>query len=398
MLRQLFYIIIGFMIGQGSMFLVQSTLVIDGQFELISQIGIALGLLSFMQWVADGGGVFLLSKINKSEISKLLPNFIASRLIFSIIIFIIFLMILKLFELNAVVQDALYFTPLVILVWAFNLTGVIDKYEKNRIVGPVSSLNWLFSSVVLLLFTSDENLGFYSGAAYVLGLSVTVAVQYGIMRKKLNLPLQFSLSSIKKFMLEIAGYNLSYISGQGYGRVIPILIDNSLNSTLAGMYIYAKNISNISSQLILFIRRVEYSRIMALLENEKIIIRQLILVQKNSIFCGFCFFILALISFILIYYLGYVEYQLLASICLLMFFILIIWIFSSSLGQIFVAQGKLLLFGMIVSSTTVLSIVFISIFIDTLGVYLVLIVECVMLSIQTLIYFLILKFQGNRNV
>lgn len=57
--------ILRFFIGQGNMFLVQKYLVINGDYMLIADLGIALGLVSLLQWIADGGGIYFLSKYEK---------------------------------------------------------------------------------------------------------------------------------------------------------------------------------------------------------------------------------------------------------------------------------------------------------------------------------------------
>ena len=66
-LYQLLYISSGLLLGQGSMFVAQSLIIANGDYEVVASIGIGLGLLSLVQWLGDGGGVFFSFKAKSKQ-------------------------------------------------------------------------------------------------------------------------------------------------------------------------------------------------------------------------------------------------------------------------------------------------------------------------------------------
>ncbi|MCP4991889.1 MAG: hypothetical protein GY928_39280 [Colwellia sp.] len=392
MLKQLIFIIAGFIIGQGSMFLVQTYFVLNGHFELIANVGIALGVLSLMQWATDGGGVFILSKLEGEEgFNKVLPNYFIARLFFSGMFYLLILFLLLFAKLNETVQQVLYFIPVVIIFWSFNFTGIIDKLGKNNLVGPVSGLNWFFSSLVVVFYSESELFGLYLGAAFSFGLFATVILQFIVLKKYLNIKYEITLSSIKSCLYRICSYNLAYLTSQGNARFIPIFIDNTFSTAFAGMYIYAKNISNTISQLILFTRRIEFAQILVLVKKSKFTVFEFIKIQRYSFVAVFCILLLTVITYVIVIIFDIQEYKILVQLCTLMIMILCVWIVSSSFGQIFIAQDQLLTYGSIVAITNLTSVLTMITLVGRSSIYSVMIIELVMLLLQISIYSVCLK-------
>lgn len=399
MMRQLVFIVSGFLIGQGSMFIVQSYLVAIGEFEQVAVIGIALGLLSLVQWASDGGGVFLLSRLEGKEgFGWRLPNFFIARFIFSICFYVLLKSGLYFFQLNIAVQQALCFMPVIILFWSFNLTGLIDKLDKNKLAGPFSGLNWFLCSLVVLLFSKDNYFGFYLGGAFSIGLLVTVVLQFFLLRNDLKVKIKVSISRVKESLGSILGYNLAYLSAQSYARFIPILIDSSLNSSVSGMYVYAKNVSNTVGQLVQFIRRIEFPRVLKLVKQSSFDVVDIFKVQKFSFFAVLSAVLLSFLVYAVAVFFEMDKYLSVIELCVWLLILLCIWLVSSSYGQIFVAQGKLFTYGLVVSITSIISAGFVKFLIGIGGVYAVVGIEAVMLIVQIFIYSLFLKLKSKEGV
>src|SRR6476660_4072101 len=56
-------LLIGIILGQGVVFLVQTLLVYDGKFALTASLGFGLAMLSLVQWIADWGGLVLQARL-----------------------------------------------------------------------------------------------------------------------------------------------------------------------------------------------------------------------------------------------------------------------------------------------------------------------------------------------
>lgn len=367
MLKQILFILTGFLIGQGSMFLVQTYLVTNGLFELVANIGISIGLLSLIQWTADGGGVFLLSKLVKeNKITNLLQSFIYSRVIFAFSFLILIYSALLFININSTVIQALCFSPLIVIIWAFNLTGIADSLNKNKIIGPLSNLNWLFCSFVVLLCKDNINLGYYLGAAFCIGLLLSVVIQYLVLKIKLSWIVD--TNNIKKCIKMITNYNVAYIFSQSYARFIPILVDSSINSTMAGTYVYAKNLSNMVSQFIQFTRRVEFNKILLIAKNAELNIFNVIKTQKYSLLGVLIPAVLSCLVTVFIYFYEINVVIHVANLSTLLLCILFVWLISSTYGQLCIAKGLLRFYGNIMAITSTTSAFLMYLFIDELGI------------------------------
>jgi hypothetical protein len=181
------------------------------------------------------------------------------------------------------------------------------------------------------------------------------------------------------------------LSSQGTARIIPVLINNALSPTIAGMYVYSKNISNTVSQLVLFTRRIEFPKILELVSQSELKTTAFIKAQRYS----FLVLLVVLIFFTSIYVVAVVfnvkDYIVLIEICTLMIFILCIWLISSSFGQIYFAKGYYLANGFIVALTNLMAVGCMLVFVGEYGVFTVMLIESMMLLLQIFIYSIYLK-------
>lgn len=394
MLKQFLFIVSGFFIGQGSMFALQTYLAFRNDFELIASIGIAVGVLSLFQWVSDGGGVFLLSKLSKNTylINKFL-GLLVSRFVFSSVFLFFLFFVLLLFQLNPLVVDVLYFLPIVGLIWMFNITGLIDSYERNKWTGFSSNLSWLFSTIAVLIFFNEERLGLYIGFSFSLGVFITLIIQYYFMSDILikRKAFKFRKKIIFIFLGKILGYNIAYISSQLYTRLVPLIVQSYIGSNVAGVYIYAKNISNIVSQFVFFSRRVEFANIQKISRDKRISFLGILKAQYLSIIGILTLLVISLAMYVFTLFLESSNASFLSGLVFIQFSLLLFWLVPSSFGQIFLAKGEFSLYGFTLLTTSALSITVIFYSIESYGIYAVILSEFVMLSIQSIIYYFFLK-------
>jgi len=392
--KQFSLIISGFALGQGSMFLAQTWLVIQQRFELLAAVGIGLGVLSLIQWAADCGGVFLLPKqLTQENFRGKFWSFVIARLIFSILFVGSILIALKLIGVNQTIYEITLYGSPAALIWSFNLSGVLDSKQRNHLAGPLSGLCWVFASTPVLLMMESEYYGLTIGVAYSAGLLCTVLIQYYSLKSiDLNLhPTYVNAALVFDQLKKGCKFNGAYISAQAYGRTIPILVDKFIDSHTAGIYVYAKNIANTASQFVNFSRRVEFSSVVKLVSSNSLGIYSILEKQKLSFVIVSIFVFLSVLSLLIFHFYDKNNYFLISQVTLILIAILFLWTVSSALGQAMVALERTGFYALTVTSTLLMSIIFIFSTIDQLGLVGVYIGESAMFVVQVIVYILFFK-------
>jgi hypothetical protein len=401
-MRQLFYIVIGFVFGQGMMLFSQSILIAKGEANLVSITGISLGMLSLVQWVTDAGSVFLISNIiNSRDVKSKFSSLVVARLLIGLF----FLSILLVFF-NLIIDATDLYLPIaplfcVVFIWAFNLTGFYDYYELNKFNGPVSSINWALSSVFLLIsYVLQWPMDFVYWA-FILGLMLTVFFQwlYLFKLKVLGfnlftyiLVLPSHISSVVKLLMS---YAIAYVLNQAYGRFIPVIIYQFLDVTLSGYYIFARNISNVVTQIIYFSRRVEYKKLVSLSD---VSLSSLFRVQYYSLFFAVMYFFSSLLMyFISDYFFMMKVYKISINIVVFLSFNNLIWVLASGFGQRFLSINKGHYYTITTAITTAISIITFYNIVDYYGLYALYGCEFIMYIIQVVVYAVLLIRNGANT-
>jgi hypothetical protein len=391
-------ILSGFLLGQGSMFAVQTYLVINQQFEKIAEIGISLAILSLFQWIADGGGVYYLSKIQKTATNNLdIKDFVVARLVFSILFSVLTLPVIYSFDfLSVFSKEVLYFSVIASLIWSFNLTGVADARNSNKLIGPTSGLSWLFASITTLFFLDHKLFSIYLGFSFCLGLFLTLFIQITVLKFKFNKG-RFNFNIFLEHFKSIFTYNVAYVAAQSYSRVLLVLVDFFIGSKLAGLYLYAKSFVNFAGQLIVFTRRVEFPKLVKLLNEHRFSIFDVVRAQWFSLFVAlFSFMFVLLLSFIFNKVEFLSRYSDTFTVMSFVSAALVFWVVSSSLGQVFVGLNKNDVYAKVVSSSAVISVfvcyVLLVFFSSSLSV--IIFSEIAMYVFQFLVYAYMIKVSG----
>ncbi|MDX1811393.1 MAG: hypothetical protein R3240_05570 [Gammaproteobacteria bacterium] len=397
--KQFSLIISGFALGQGSMFLAQTWLVVQEQFELLASIGIGLGILSLLQWAADCGGIYLLPKqLEEENFQQKFWAFVAARLVFSILFIALVLVALNSIAINAITYSMVLYGSLSAIIWSFNIAGILDSKQLNRIAGPMSGLCWVFAAIPVVALADSKYLGETIGIAFSLGLLVTLLIQFKSIRQTdINLaPCVPHTRLIKEQFIKGSTYNGAYISSQAYGRIIPILVDKLIDSFSAGIYVYAKNIANTVSQFVEFSRRVEFSTIVRLVRANNFDIRAIITGQKLSISIITAFFALTALAYVALYIYDNQHYLLIAQVTLILIAILFLWGLSSALGQALVALEKTGYYALIIALTLLSSLLIIFSSIEQIGLTGIYLGESLMFILQ--IFAFVLHIQKHQRL
>lgn len=253
---EIFPILLGFFLGQGVFFVLQSYLIFNGDLTSVAQLSIGIGVLSTCLWLCDlGGGVFQ-SKVCSSEGVKkgYLFNYLLARLLmlpFSLLTLGLFWY----FESSSDVRDIYSLGFLGVALWCFNWTGVFDSLGMNRKVAMYQSINFLLVSIYI--YTTDEVNWVLVGVYFSVGVLVTIIIHNLILLKFVRLSAEESNYSLTDVIKEGVIFNVSFSFGQIYGRVIQLSVNNTLGLDIGGGYAYAKSLVSALQQLAGFIKRVE---------------------------------------------------------------------------------------------------------------------------------------------
>lgn len=384
---------LGFILGQGSMFLVQSWLLYKGLFNVLAYTGIGLGILTLIQWTADMGGTFILSRYTeRNELdNKLIPFFFA-RLLFSIFIYSTLYLVLLLVNFDTIVVDIIYAGILIPILWAFNITGILDNKKMNSVTGPLSGISWMLASLAIITSIAFqlEEIGIIVGLAYSIGIVITLIIQYFTIKKaNLNFTIEYHdlfKKTIKEF-IHGGYYSLGYISAQAYARSLPILIEKYIDVKTAGMFLYAKSFVNILSQLIYFIRRVEFSNVVKkCINNTKQNILVTILDQKLTKIAIIIILFLSIILTFTAHIISDENISKTLTIMSILILLIILWTISSSIGQIIIAEGKTGQYAFVITLSSLFCFLLILNNIRDIGINAIYIYEALMYLLQIMIY------------
>ncbi len=395
-LRQFGYILSGFIVGQGLFFLSQTYLLLNGHISEIANIGIAIGFLSLAQWISDAGGVYLISKLKTiAELQDKFITFSVSRLVVTMPLLLIICFLLKLFDLGEATRVVIPFILLTGFVGAFSCLGVVDYLQRNGFSSSFSGLCWLFPAVYIFM-AGVEYQAAYIGMLYVSGLLIFQIIQYTTLVGTFSVRFKVEFRLLPHFMKQIFFYLTAYIISQGYARLIPVMVDKMIDSISAGLYMYAKGVINILGQMMIFTRRIEFSK----LSDSLVTLPSLIFLigrQKLSYGILVLFVLLVVFTSFLIEQFWPHKYTELITYILLLSVIFSLWLASSSFGQVFIARGWLVENAAILFLSAFSSIMTIFFTYKNFGIYTFFISEALMMLVQLCIYKLFIDFFWTRK-
>lgn len=381
----------GFAIGQGSVFVVQTWLLTQGKLAVIASFGYALAILSLAQWIADWGGLILLSRhaILGRDFGAVWAANLA-RLIIALPITLVLATLIILYGSDAFAAGILWGGLLVAPLWAFNLSGFLDGHGKSATSGPTAALPWIGSAIatyILFRAAADGPLmayGLVVGIAYTAGCAACVLLQYGIARSVCSI--RFSRVTRKDtlaFLREGAAYCLGEFPNQLYGRLLIVIVSASLGQQVMGLYVYIRQILIGIAQVIGFIKRVEFPKLaMALATHDW---RRMMKSQSVNLGFSAVVFVGAVVAFFLRATLP-ARFDEVAYYFLFFAPVLPIWALSMSFGQAVILHGRMNFYSMVLIATIATSALFTYHFTRTFGLTFIAACEVTMYTIQLSIF------------
>jgi O-antigen/teichoic acid export membrane protein len=267
--------------GQGSIFLAQTWLVAQGKLDLLALFGTHFAFAVFGVIVVEAGSITILARHAASLEHGEESAATLWRTFWEVSAFRAALAVLVIaagagFALAAdepfTHAYALYAMPAFAL-WAVNGAGLLDGLKLSGISGASGSFAYVASAFALLFAQELDpaRAGALLGAAFSAGYLLTVLVQFAALhavgwRARFERPSMAGVRIAGRDGIALLGSNLP---GQVYFRIQLLLSSAWLGPAPTALFVYVKQIVAAGTQLVGFIRRVEFPTLVQRLAQEQ---------------------------------------------------------------------------------------------------------------------------------
>ncbi|MDB5525643.1 MAG: putative permease protein [Rhizobium sp.] len=286
----------GFGIGQGSIFLAQTYLVVTGRTELLAQFGIHFSFAMLGIIAVEAGSLtilsaqiarLLVSQGNERDLWRVYWETTVYRLTVAIVLIAGLVVFHSIVDLPDFSANYLIGMLPALLIWAFNGAGFLDGLQKSGISGITGSIAYVASAIglVVSLNAIPATAGLLTGGALSIGYALTVFIQFSALgllgwRPRCERP---TSAGIRKAFIEETSMLAGLAPGQLYFRAQLAIASIFLGATATAMLVYAKQIVGAASQISGFARRIEFPRmVQAVAADPAIGIAPLVGIQKIS--------------------------------------------------------------------------------------------------------------------
>lgn len=270
----------GYGLGQGSLFLSQTWLVVKGDLDLLAFFGTNFAFAVLAAVIVDAGSYIVLARHTVHRLSEgdtwpeiwrcYWETSVFRLVMAGAIASVAVVLFLFLGADEETVGFALWFAP-ALLVWSFNGTGLIDGLNLSGVSGLSGALPYIAAAAALFgcYEFSVTRPGAVLGGAIFIGYAGTVAVQF-LTLSALGKPPHFvrpTKAGVKRAMTEGLQLTSSQIPGQLYFRAQLLLSNSFLGADATALFIYGKQIVTAFNQVISFVRRTEFPNLVAKLSQ-----------------------------------------------------------------------------------------------------------------------------------
>ncbi|SMF51068.1 Membrane protein involved in the export of O-antigen and teichoic acid [Xaviernesmea oryzae] len=269
----------GYGLGQGSLFFSQTWLLVNGDLKLLAFFGTSFAFAVLAVMIVDAGSYIVLARHTVNQLSSEdawleIWRCYWETSIFRLVMAAMFAAVTIIFIIIGVDDDAVWFAVWfmpALIIWSFNGTGLIDGLNLSGISGLSGALPYIAAAVALIGCHefSVERPGGILGAAICLGYAGTVTAQFMTLLVLDRSPrfLCPTKTGIKRSMAQGLQLISSQIPGQLYFRGQLLLSNSFLGADVTALFIYGKQVVNSFIQVIAFIRRAEFPKLVAQLSQ-----------------------------------------------------------------------------------------------------------------------------------
>ncbi len=333
----------------------------EGRVAATASFGFGFAMLSLIEWMSDWGGMVLQSRVgsNGSTFDHFWESSLARECVAPLIVVCLLLFAHAYGGTDPLGAGIIAGGALIPPIWALNLSGYLDANGKNQLAGALAGLPATLAALACYWFVRDDwspyHSGLIIGGAYSLGSLVSVGCHFLITARLglLRRPNIISSKEIRKSFADGAMYCAAEFPAQFYARAVMLVVSESLGMHAAGVYIYIRQVVSASTQLIMLIKRVEFSRLRMAARAHPVKMADLFDIQRPSLLVAVSIFAG---SFGARFAVSHLPGNLEDAAFKLPFFCASIpfWAISLSLGQVLIFNGRVRAYSAITFVNTVI--------------------------------------------
>lgn len=261
----------GYGAGQGSIFLAQTWLIATSRLDLVAFFGLHFTMVTLGTIIVDAGSTTILarhvasieaSEPGSSEIWGWYSSITALRLLVAGLVSVCAYIASSSGYFNEATVHFVIASVPAFLIWAFNLSGLLDGLRRSGLSGTSAALPSLVCAGALIIaaHTDGADIGYYVGTGLSLGYLCAVVLQLAFAASVGRQPTFVPPS--KEFLRQAAVDGFSYLGatlpGQLYFRFQLQLCSAVLGVDATAIFMYIKQFFIAIAQFIGFVRRIEF--------------------------------------------------------------------------------------------------------------------------------------------
>jgi len=265
-----------FGIGNGSLFLAQSWLLLHGELGLIGLFGTYFAMATLATLLVDWGGLVLLARSTLATkgdegLSAAFWDLTVVRLLVALLV-VAGVLFWVLPSPGGFAEAYLAAAAPAVLVGALNAGGILDGLHRSGATGATTMVPMLLSAAALPFVPDASALhqGYVLGAAYSVGAVLSVGLQH-LMVAREGRRLGFSrptAAGLRRAAFDGGMLSLTLLPGQFLYRGQVAISISLLGAEATGVFVYAKQIVQALSQVPQFARRAEFPYLVGLVQGQ----------------------------------------------------------------------------------------------------------------------------------
>ncbi|MES2194885.1 MAG: oligosaccharide flippase family protein [Pseudomonadota bacterium] len=296
-------LIAGLGLGQGTIFIVQTTLVAAGEYQLLAAFGThysfaVLGIIL----VDAGAGIILARAVARlsaerephDEVWRIFCEASAIRLLMAALIGTVAVVYAVAFASDRFSSWYVALALPGLLCWAVNGVGLLDGLKLSGISGITGSAAYMVTALGLALAAhkSTETAGAILGGAFSIGYLTTLIAQWIVLGRKGWFP-RFhrpTRAGLLRSLRDGGALLFQLVPGQINMRVQLVLSAVYLGTETTALFIYVKQIVTAATQIIAFVLRVEFPGLVErLAASRRHSVASILGAQKMAFYCAVIF-------------------------------------------------------------------------------------------------------------
>lgn len=269
-LMNILFLIGGFGLGQGSIFLAQTWLVAHGRLDLLALFGTHFSFSMFGIMLVEAGSITILARKVASMSDDETADVAWQAFCETSVVRVALACLTAAFAIgslhfipsNDFTLAFVWYSVPAYLLWSINAAGMLDGLKLSGVSGLSGSISYLASAIALFLArdASMYEAGVILGCAFTAGFLLTIGVQYLALWRSGWTP-RF-VAPRRQGVLEAALAGLSMLGGslpgQVYFRAQLVISSTWLGVDTTAIFVYVKQIVSAFTQVVGFVRRVEF--------------------------------------------------------------------------------------------------------------------------------------------